>query len=182
MRGSMMKSVKALMVGCSASLIGYAADQWGRPAGKSTHTGKAVTMSTRNSSARFEQGLDDCEEDDLSEMNINALAIINSELRDSHRDIITSRVRTSGVRELAEAEASLAQLNNIRERESMQNQRGQNLGATEPRSAHDDQYSTQNRRIIDARTSNDPGILALGDTPGDPLGESPGYPRGSSRG
>jgi len=120
-----------------------ASDQWGRPAGKTTHTGKAVIMPARNSGASFERGLDDCEDSESTEINVNALAIINSELSDTHRDIIASIIGASGERELAEAEATLAQLNDISGYGAAQMQRpgGEALGTAEESNPQDNQSS-----------------------------------------
>lgn len=120
-----------------------ASDQWGRPAGKTTHTGKAVAMSVRNSSASFEQGLDDCDDDELTEMNVNTLAVINNELSDSHRKIVQSKVRTSGAHELAAAETALAQLNCTNEHRPVaeQNSEGEALEITEASSPYGAQSS-----------------------------------------
>ena len=85
-----------------------ASDQWGRPAGKSTHTGRAIAMPAKGNGVSLEHSLD---EEELTEVNINTIAAINSEVEAEHRDRILAMVTTSAHRKLKQAEHNLEILN-----------------------------------------------------------------------
>ena len=80
-----------------------ASDQWGRAAGKATHTGRAISMPARNTSVSLECSLDE----ELAEVSINTMSIINDTLRGEHLNKMLSMVTTPASKQLKQAEHAL---------------------------------------------------------------------------